>query len=160
MNKYSDWSPFILRVITGVGFVVHGWAKISRGTAGFEKMLLQLNIPLASIMSHVVPYIELLGGIALIVGFLVRGVTIPLIVTMLAAMFTIHIRYGFSSIKTIGLNADGPLFGPPGYEVNLLYIAVLVSLLITGAGKLSFDEIYTKRKKHNNGRSARNTGKD
>jgi putative oxidoreductase len=100
-------------------------------------------------MSQIVPYIELLGGIALIIGFLVREVTIPLIVTMLAAMFIIHIRYGFSSIKTIGLNADGPLFGPPGYEVNLLYIAVLVSLLITGAGKLSLDEVYIKRKKHN-----------
>src|SRR5262245_34881806 len=49
----------------------------------------------------------------------------PLIVMMLVAMFTVHLRYGFSAINTIGLTADGPQFGPPGYEVNLLYIAGL-----------------------------------
>ena len=108
-------------------------------------MLSQLHVPFPGLMSNVVPYIELLGGIAILIGFLVRIVSIPLIVSMLVAMFTIHIHYGFSSIKTIGLNADGPVFGPPGYEINLLYIAILISFIITGADRLSVDEILARR---------------
>jgi hypothetical protein len=34
-------------------------------------------------------------------------------------MFTVHLKYGVSAVNTIGLTADGPRFGPPGYEVNL-----------------------------------------
>jgi len=64
---------------------------------------------------------------------------------MLVAMFTIQINYGFSSVKTIGLTPQGPVFGPPGYEINLLYIAGLVSLIITGAGALSIDALTVRK---------------
>jgi putative oxidoreductase len=52
-------------------------------------------------------------------------------------MFTINIHYGFSSIKTIGLTPEGPLFGPPGYEINLLYIGGLFVLMLLSSGKWS-----------------------
>jgi putative oxidoreductase len=64
----------------------------------------------------------------LIVGLVVTIVSIPLAVTMLVAMCTIHVHYGFSAINTIGLTAAGPVFGPPGYEINLLYLAGLWAL--------------------------------
>ena len=151
MNRYSSYSPLVLRLITGIGFMAHGWAKLSRGTAGFEKMLLQLGVPFPHVMGIVVPYIELLGGVALLVGLWIRIVSPLLMVTMLVAMFTIHIHYGFSSIKTIGLNAGGPVFGPPGYEINLLYVAILLSLVITGAGRFSVDAMlgssYNKKQR-------------
>jgi len=70
-----------------------------------------------------VTFVELLGGLAIFVGAFVEVVSVPLIVMMLVAMFTVHLKYRFSSINTIGLTQDGPRFGPPGYEVNLLYIA-------------------------------------
>ncbi|ACU60498.1 DoxX family protein [Chitinophaga pinensis] len=138
-NRYSDWSVAGLRTIAGIGFIVHGWAKISRGTAGFEKLLLQIHTPYAHFMSILVPYLELIGGMLLILGFLTRIISTALIVVMLTAMFTIHIRYGFSTIQTTGLNTDGPIFGPPGYEINLLYIGILAFLLINGAGRVSAD---------------------
>jgi putative oxidoreductase len=62
-------------------------------------------------------------------------------------MFTVHLRYGFSAINTIGLTADGPQFGPPGIEVNLLYIACLVALLLGGAGIFSIDRLLARRKR-------------
>jgi putative oxidoreductase len=65
---------------------------------------------------------------------------------MSVAIFTVHIKYGFSSIKTIGLAPDGPIFGPPGYEVALLYIAGLVALILGGAGILSVDSLIADRK--------------
>jgi len=123
----------------GVGFMAHGWAKLSRGTGGFEKLLAQSGVPFAHINSWIVPFVELLGGLALLVGVFVKVVSVPLIISMLVAMFTVQIHYGFSSVKTIGLTPAGPLFGPPGYEINLLYIAALATLMITGAGKYSID---------------------
>jgi len=55
-------------------------------------------------------------------------------------MFTVHWRYGFSSINTIGLTSSGPIFGPPGYEVDLLYIASLIVLARLGPGPLALGE--------------------
>tara|TARA_R110002049_G_scaffold214533_3_gene385986 strand:+ start:5541 stop:5990 length:450 start_codon:yes stop_codon:yes gene_type:complete len=141
------WASLILRIISGTGFIIHGVAKLSRGTGGFEKLLTQLDVPFAQIMSNIVPYVELLGGICILIGLFTRIISLPLIVVMLTAMFTIHIQYGFSSINTIGLNENGPVFGPPGYEVNLLYIAILTTLIILGSGKLSIDEIIKGKKK-------------
>jgi len=125
--------------------MAHGWAKLSRGTAGFEKLLLQLNVPFAHINSLIVPYVELLGGLAILAGLFVSIAAIPLIATMLVAMFSIHIHYGFSAVKTIGLTPQGPLFGPPGYEINLLYIAGLISLILTGAGFFSVEALIAKK---------------
>jgi hypothetical protein len=69
----------------------------------------------------------------------VRLFAIPLIGIVLVAIFTVHFKYGFSSIKSIGLNPDGPIFGPPGYEVALLYIAGIICLALGGAGRYSVD---------------------
>ncbi len=87
---------------------------------------------------------ELPGGLAIFVGAFVEIVSVPLIVMILVAMFTVHLKYGFSSVNTIGLTEDGPQFGPSGYEVNLLYIAGLFSLILSGAGALSFDGLLSR----------------
>jgi putative oxidoreductase len=65
--------------------------------------------------------------------------------SMLVAMFTVQIRYGFSSVNTIGLTANGPVFGPPGYEINLLYIGGLLALMLAGPGALSLDGWLARR---------------
>jgi len=54
-------------------------------------------------------------------------------------MLTVQIHYGFSAVNTIGLTPAGPVFGPPGYEINLLYIAGLLALILAGADALSID---------------------
>lgn len=144
-KNYEQWAPLFLRLIIGFGFMAHGWAKLSKGTpAGFEKLLTQLDVPLPHLTSWIASLVEVLGGLAIFVGFSVGITALPLICTMLVAIFTIHIHYGFSSVKTIGLTPQGPLFGPPGYEINLLYIAGLISLILTGAGVFSIDSLRVK----------------
>ena len=78
-------------------------------------------------------------------------VSIPLIASMLVATFTVHLKYGFSSINTIGLTKDGPVFSPPGYEVALLYIAAMFALSLAGAGPLSIDRCLLRRKQQQQG---------
>ncbi|HEV3325509.1 MAG TPA: DoxX family protein [Puia sp.] len=148
-KNYQQVAPLFLRLIIGFGFMAHGWAKLSRGPGGFEKLLMQLNVPFPHLMSWITPLVEVFGGAAIFLGILVSITAIPLIVTMMVAMFGIHIHYGFSSIKTIGLTPQGPVFGPPGYEISLLYICGLIALLISGSGKFSVDAILSGRHDRN-----------
>jgi putative oxidoreductase len=143
---WRQWAPLPLRLMIGYGFLAHGWAKLSRGPAGFAKLLEQIGAPLPEVTAWVSTLIEILGGLAILAGAFVAVVSIPLIVMMLVAMFTVHLRYGFSAINTIGLTADGPQFGPPGYEVNLLYIAGLLALILRGADPFSIDRLLARRK--------------
>ena len=145
-KRYGHWAPLLLRLVMGYGFMSHGWVKLSRGPAKFQVLLEQLGAPLPHLTSWVVPLVELLGGLALLVGASVAIAAIPLIATMLVAMFTVHFKYGFSAINTVGLSPSGPIFGPPGYEVNLLYIAGLLSLALGGAGAISVDALVARRR--------------
>src|SRR5262249_52312803 len=146
-TPWQRWAPLPLRLVIGYGFIAHGWAKLSRGPAGFARLLDQIGAPLPEATAWVSTLIEVLGGLAVLAGALGAVVSVPLIVMMLVAMFTVHLRYGFSAINTIGLTADGPQFGPPGFEVNLLYIAGLLALILGGAGPLSTDRLLARRKR-------------
>jgi putative oxidoreductase len=63
----------------------------------------------------------------------------------LVAMFTVHLPYGFSSIKLQAVTAAGAQFGQPGYETDFLYLASLASLVISGAGPLSIDGLIRSK---------------
>ena len=84
--------------------------------------------------------------ISLMAGAFVLPLTVPLAAIMLTALFTVHFRYGFSSVVLKGVTASGAQFGPVGYELNLLYIAGLLTLAISGAGALSIDASLNRRK--------------
>lgn len=61
-------------------------------------------------------------------------------------MFGVHMKYGFSSVNTIGLTSEGPLFGPPGYEINLLYMAGILAIVLSGgAGAWSIDQLLNRK---------------
>jgi putative oxidoreductase len=123
----------------GFGLMVHGWAKWSRGPDQFANLLHQIGVPLPALTAWVVTLLEVFGGLAILAGAFVALVSIPLIFDMLVAMFTVQLRYGFSSVNTIGLTPSGPVFGPPGYEINLLYLAGLFALIVAGPDALSID---------------------
>ncbi len=141
----QPWALLPLRLIIGFGFLMHGLAKWNRGPAGFAKLLGQIGTPFPLPTAWAVTMLEVFGGLAIIVGVFVAILSIPLIVSMLVAMFTVHIHYGFSSINTVGLTPSGPVFGPPGYEINLLYIAGLSALIVAGPGALSLDRWRQRR---------------
>ena len=145
-DRYRRWVPIPIRMILGVGFMVHGWAKWTRGPAVFGELLKQAHVPFPLANAWLVTLLEIFGGLALLMGAFVAIVSIPLILSMLGAMFTVNIKYGFSAVNTIGLTPEGPQLGPPGYEINLLYIAGLVALILGGAGPLSIDALRNRRR--------------
>jgi putative oxidoreductase len=143
----SRWASVPLRLVIGYGFMAHGWAKWTRGPAEFARLLQHVHVPLPQVTAWVVTLLELFGGLAILAGAFVALVSLPLVISMLVAMLTVQLRYGFSSVNTIGLTDAGPVFGPPGYEINLLYIAGLLALVLGGAGPLSVDHWLARRRR-------------
>lgn len=142
MNRYwTEWAPLPLRLILGIGLVYHGFPKLfsTEGRTGFVGMLTGIGVPAPELMSWVVGFVEFFGGLALIVGAFVAIVAALNIINMLVALFTVHLSHGFSFMNMTGMGPDGPTFGMPGYEVNLLYIAGLLALIFGGAGAFSVD---------------------
>ena len=135
----SRWALVPLRLVVGFGFLAHGMAKWTRGPAGFGRLLEQIGAPCPTATAWLVTLVEVFGGLAIMAGAFVVLASIPLIVSMLVATLTVQLRYGFSSVNTIGLTPDGPVFGPPGYEINLLYVAALLALALAGPGAWSVD---------------------
>ena len=64
---------------------------------------------------------------------------------LLVAIFTVHLPYGLSSIKLQAITPTGAKFGPPGYEMDLLYPACLAALALGGACSFSVDEASLSR---------------
>ena len=142
-----QWALLPLRLVVGYGFFAHGIAKWNRGPEKFAKLLTVIGVPAPGITARVVVGVELLGGLAIILGVLVLLASVPLIGSMIVAMFTIHVHYGFSAVNTIGLTATGPVLGPPGYEINLLYVGALLALALNGPGALSVDGWLRSRRR-------------
>jgi putative oxidoreductase len=143
----SGWAAIPLRLIVGYGFMQHGYAKIARGPDAFAAILQALNVPMPHLMAWATIGVEIFGGLAVLLGALVVLASIPMTAVLLVAVLTVHLRFGFSSIKLLAVTAAGPQLGPPGYEVNLLYFACLVALLIGGSGPFSFDKFMAKRRR-------------
>lgn len=74
------------------------------------------------------------------IGAFIPIVSLPMAVVLLTALFTIHLPYGFFSVKFVEVTASGTKFGPVGYEIILLYLASLAALVLGGAGPLSIDQ--------------------
>ena len=138
------WSAIPLRVIVGYGFLAHGYAKIMNGPDHFAASLHALGVPASQLMAWATIGFELLGGLAILIGAWIPLVSVPLAVILLVAAITVHLPYGFSSIKLRAVTAAGPQFGPPGYETNLLYLAALVTLAVGGSGPLALDALLAR----------------
>jgi putative oxidoreductase len=143
--KLERWAVLPLRLIVGYGFMAHGYAKIAKGPDHFFAILHALGVPAPEVMGWATILIELFGGFAVLTGAFVVLASLPLAVTLVVAMFTVHLPYGFSSIKLQAVTAAGAQFGPPGYELDLLYLACLATLVLSGSGPLSVDGILVRK---------------
>jgi len=139
------WSVMPLRAIVGYGFMAHGYAKVMNGPDHFAASLHALGVPASRLMAWLTIGFELLGGLAILIGAWIPFVSVPLAVILFVAAITVHLPYGFSSIKLRAVTAAGPQFGPPGYETNLLYLAALVALVAGGSGPLAIDVLLARK---------------
>jgi putative oxidoreductase len=145
--QIASWTPIPLRLIVGYGFMQHGFAKLARGPDAFPAILQALGVPAPHLMGWLTILVEILGGLFVLLGALIPLASIPMAAVLLVAMITVHLPYGFSSIKLLAVTAAGAQFGPPGFETNLLYLACLAALVLGGSGPLSIDGLIRTRMK-------------
>src|SRR5215471_13781790 len=91
----ARWAPVPLRLIVGYGFMEHGFAKLARGLDAFPSILQALGVPARHQMGWLTILVEIFVGLAVLLGALVPLASIPILV----AMITVHLPYGFSSLK-------------------------------------------------------------
>ncbi len=142
------WALLPLRLMVGFGFAAHGYAKLSRGPESFAEILTSLGVPQPHLMAWVTSLLELVGGISVMAGAFVAPLSLPLVIVMLTAMFRVHLRYGFSSIRLKAVTGSGAEFGPIGYELNLLYVAALLTLVLCGSGRPSVNHYLRTRRQN------------
>src|SRR5246500_2927824 len=123
--SFARWAPVPLRLIVGYGFMQHGFAKLSKGPEAFAAILHAMSVPEPHLMAWLTILVEVFGGLAVLLGALVPLASVPMAAVLLVAIFTVHLPYGFSSIKLMSVISGHAQFGPPGYECSLLYLACL-----------------------------------
>jgi putative oxidoreductase len=145
-SSLQPYAALPLRAIAGGGFLQHGWAKLAKGPDAFAAILQALHVPFPHFSAYLTISVELLAGAAFLFGALVAWASLPAIVVLLTAMLTVHLPYGFSSIKIKAIVDGRAQFGPPGYECDLLYIACILALVFLNPSPWSIDR-YRLRKR-------------
>jgi len=127
-DKYKAYGPLLLRLALGIAFIVHGYAKLvdMPGTIGaFTSMGFGGGAMLAA---WVTALAEFLGGIGVLVGFLTRASAVS--VVMLVALLKVKLSMGYLG----------------GYELDLAYLSMALSLLLMGPSKVSVEQDMMKKK--------------
>jgi putative oxidoreductase len=125
-HKLLAYGPLPIRILAGIIFITHGLPKFEdiAGTQGFFG---SIGLPPEFVLP--IGLLEVIGGIALISGVLTRIAAALLIIDMIGAVILVKLSKGF-----VG-----------GYEFELLLIAISVSLLLTGPGRISIEWDVLKR---------------
>jgi putative oxidoreductase len=131
----AGWIPQLLvRLFVGYFFFETGWAKAQNLDAMTERFV-GWGIPLPRLSVVLSVYTELIGGALLVLGLGTRLVTIPLLINMLVAIFTVNIR------NVSGLDEFVELDTP-------LYALFFLWLLVSGPGRVSLDHLLWKHWSH------------
>jgi putative oxidoreductase len=152
----NRWPLLPLRLIVGFGFMEHGLTKLAKGPDAFATILQAMGVPGPHFMAWSTVLVEILGGLAVMLGLFVTLASLSMAAVLSVAMFIVHLPYGFSSIKLEAITAAGPQFGPPGYEADLLYLACLAALVVGGPGPLAIGGLIIKRRKVRSSQSRSN----
>jgi putative oxidoreductase len=141
----ARWAPIPLRLIVGYGFMQHGFAKLFKGPEAFAVILQAIGVPEPHLAAWLTILIEIVGGLAVLLGAFIPLVSLPMAALLFVAIFTVHLPYGFASIKLMSVTSGHAQFGTPGYECDLLYLACLAALVLGGSGPMAIGG-YLKRK--------------
>lgn len=133
-EKIKDLPLLFLRLVLAFGFwgpATMKWKDINAIGDWFTSM----DMPFPLLNAYLAATTEMAGVFLLLFGFGTRLISIPLIITMVVAIFTVHLPNGFES-------------GSNGFEIPLYYILMLFTLTVYGPGKISIDRLIINYRKN------------
>lgn len=138
MSKSHDVSALVLRLVAGLIFLPHGWAKVfgEGGPASFASDLPSFGLP--AFLGYVAAYAELFGAAMLIVGLLARLDAFLLASTMAGAIYAVKLPDTVAEIQPGAIRAFAIL---RGIELELGLFGMCVALIFTGGGRVSIDAL-------------------
>jgi len=129
--RFAKWGMLPLRIAVGLVFLMHGGQKFFVfGLSGTEDIMAKLGIPLPTLAAGVVITVELLGGLAILLGVFTRLAGALLAFEMVVAILVARLRGGF--------------FAPYGYEFELPLLAACLTFASTGPGRISLEELWRR----------------
>lgn len=131
INYLKALPLLFMRLILAYGFFEPAMMKL-KNISGIASWFAQMGIPFPTLNAYLATITEASGVILLTLGLFTRWISIPLMVTMLVAIFTVHLGNGFAA-------------GKNGFEIPLYYLIMLFTLLVYGSGKISADAFITKK---------------
>ncbi|KKK37471.1 oxidoreductase [Mesobacillus campisalis] len=137
MGKKYEASVLMLRVVLGIIFFVHGLVKFQGGIENTAGWFASIGIP--GFLAYAVAFIEMVGGIALILGLFSRVVSGLLAVIMAGAILTVKL--------SAGLLGDGV---SAGYELDLALLAMAVFIAVNGSKLYALDQVVFKKQEQGN----------
>jgi len=127
-EKLADFGLLWLRVLTGLGLIVHGWLKLSAGVETFaDKLVDPIGFPYPMIFAWLGIATEILGGFFFILGLWTRWAAVPVVVMMAIAAFNPLAPQVFIDPSK------------PSKELALAYLTAAVAVLCLGAGNFAVD---------------------
>lgn len=122
----------LIRLVLGITFIAHGAQKVfTFGMSGVGEGFVQMGIPFGGVLGPVVSLVELVGGVAIVLGLFTRYAGLGIAAVMLGAIMFAHLPAGF--------------FAPNGYEFALILMAAAAALATMGAGAYSVDAVLERR---------------
>lgn len=131
MQPLSDLPPLFFRLVLAYGFYGPAMQKLNN-ISGIAEWFAGMGIPFPTLNAYMATATETAGFVLLFLGMATRLISIPLIIVMLVAIFTVHFDNGFSA-------------GNNGFEIPFYYLLMLFSLMVTGPGKLSLATLIQKK---------------
>ena len=133
----SSLAGLVLRVPAGVIFAAHGAQKLfgafgGYGLEGTGQYMASIGLEPGYLMALLAGSAEFFGGVALLLGLVVRPAALLLAFTMVVAIASAHL-------------ANGLFMSNGGYEFALSLLAISLGLLFHGAGRLSIDNIIFRK---------------
>ena len=132
MSKLTDIPPLLFRLILAYGFYKPAMKKINNLDA-IIKWFDSMGLPAPTLNAYLATVTEAAGVVLLALGLGTRLISIPLIFTMLVAIYTVHWKHGFLAAEN-------------GIQIPLYFMIMLISLLISGSGRISIDYLIRKNR--------------
>ncbi|MFV0597802.1 DoxX family protein [Shewanella sp.] len=137
LTSAPSFAPLALRIPIGIILMAHGSQKLfgwfgGYGLEGTGQWMASIGLTPGYLMALMAGSSEFFGGLLIIIGLLTRPTALVLSFTMVVAIFSVHI-------------GNGLFLSNNGYEFGLALLAATVSLAVSGAGKLSADNLLAAR---------------